>query len=97
MVECSERSAQSDRLNMKPTGRIMQSETAKPKNAKRKAMSKTDALEMLSSFLADLVLAGVQVDHESAGGVVTLRLHGVAEAIDDEGVYFVPYVEPAAS
>lgn len=82
----------------------MQSENKTPKSAKqRKAMSKTDALEMLSSFLADLVRAGVVIERESADGVVTLRLHDVAEARDDEGVYFVPYapavevpdVEPA--
>lgn len=75
----------------------MQSESKTPSGArKRKTMSKADALEMLSSFLADLARAGVVIDRESADGVVTLRLHDVDVARDDEGVYFVPYTPPAS-
>lgn len=70
----------------------MQSESAKPISARRrKAITKTDALEMLSSFLADCARAGIAIERDYANGVVTLRLQQVALATDEEGVYFVPF------
>lgn len=74
----------------------MQSENAKPKNAKRrKVMAKADALEIFGAALSDLALAGMPAAYTCEGGVLTITLTGVAEATDDEGVYFVPYVDPA--
>jgi hypothetical protein len=65
-------------------------------SAKRKPTSLNDLLEILSMNLAQLNDAGLTINTEWADGVATLRLHGVAEAHDAEGMYYVPYTAPAS-
>jgi hypothetical protein len=48
----------------------------------------------LSNILRQLRRIGVQVNVENSGGVLTIQVYGVAEARDDEGVYFVPAAAP---
>jgi hypothetical protein len=61
---------------------------------KKKSVSLADALEILSANLGMLVRAGARVEHVVEGGVLTVQVYGVAEARDDEGVYFVPAAAP---
>jgi hypothetical protein len=82
---------------MKPTGEVMQSESKKPSAAKRKPITKTDALEIFSAALATLQSAGVIVETFFDDKLVEVKLRGVTLAQDSEGAYFVPAVDLPAS
>ena len=68
----------------------MATANATPAKHKRKGPSLADALEILTANLGMLVAAGAQVEHVVEGGVLTVRVNGVAERRDAEGVYFAP-------
>jgi hypothetical protein len=83
------------RRNEKPNTRATGGRMASAEVAhKKRVIPLADALEILSANLGMLVRAGARVEHVVEGGVLTIQVYGVAEARDDEGVYFVPAAAP---
>jgi hypothetical protein len=69
----------------------MKSEGKQQQAGKRKQISASDALEILSAAIAECQRAGVVVERESGDNTVTLRLTGVVMKRDEEGVYLAPF------